>query len=40
MPLPTERSNIEKQVQKINKSQSDDTLYKKEGYAKYFLYKL
>ena len=39
MSLSTERNNFKKQVQKINKSQSDDILYKKEGYAKDFLYK-
>ena len=40
MSLPAERNSFEKQVQKINKSQFDDILYKKEGYAKDFLYKL
>ena len=40
MSLPTERNSFEKQVQKINKSQFDYILCKKEGYAKDFLYKL
>ena len=40
MSLSKERKSFEKQVQERKKSQSDDTLYKKEGYAKKFLYKL
>ena len=40
MSLSKERKSFEKQVQERKKSQSDDTLYKKEGYAKKILYKL
>ena len=40
MSLPTERNSFKKQVEKINKSQSDGILYKREGYAEDFLYKL
>ena len=36
MALPTERNSFEKQLQKISKSQSDDILHQKEGYAKDF----
>ena len=40
MPLPMEQNSFEKQVEIINKSQSDGILYKREGYAEDFLYKL
>ena len=40
MSLPTERNSFEKQVEKLNRSQSESILYKIEGYAEDFSYKL